>query len=334
MLQQSKTNHACILLILTIFVSIGGNVFGDTSFNSTIAHDFLKLETELGANEHHLALLNSFLDRSKANVKHLPKYTTEQEAIETLRSIHSFIQNEGFTYKPNFLLFHGISTKQIDCDNLSALYMAIAETLRIPLIPVYAPNHSFLRIVFSDGSYLNWEPLEGKIFTNEWYIKKFFISKDAIQNGVYLKSLSRKEFIGVQYNNIGSYLFSQKKYSDAIAHFSMAISLYPQFSSAYHNRGCAYYATKRRELAFFDLLKACALDPNNAATHNTLADMYFDKKDFQNASRHYRAAIELDPENYVAYHNLGLLMKEIGKEEIAHKLLAKASELKQKTLRK
>ncbi len=297
---------------------------------STIAHDFLKLEADFGASAQHISYTNAFLDKAKKSVKVHQKYTDDSQAIETLKSIHAFIRAEGFAFKENFLLHHGLDTKKIDCDNFSTLYIAIAETLKIPIAPVYAPNHSFVRIIFADGSYLNWEVLEGKSLPNAFYIQKLSIAEKSVKNGVYLKTMSRKEFLGVHYNNIGSYLFSQKKYGDSAAYFSMAIQLNPLFASAYHNRGSAYYATKRPEMALADLLKADELDPANPATHNTLADIYYDKKDYQNASRHYRAAIMLDPENYVPYYNWGLLMKEIGKEDIARKLLDKAAELKSK----
>lgn len=297
---------------------------------TTIAHDFLKLEADFGANAKHSAYLNAFLDRAKKSVTVHPGYTSDSQAIETLQSIHAFIRSEGFGFKENFLLHRGIDSKKIDCDNFSTLYVAIAETLKIPIAPVYAPNHSFVRIIFTDGSYLNWEVLEGKSLPNAFYIQKLSIAEKSVKSGVYLKTMSRKEFLGVHYNNIGSHLFSRKKYSDSVAYFTMAIQLNPLLSSAYHNRGSAYYATKRLEPALADLLKADELDPANAATHNTLADIYYDKKDCQNASRHYRAAIVLDPENYVPYYNWGLLMKETGKEDIAKKLLDKAMELKSK----
>lgn len=323
-----------IFSCITIFVILHGSIFSNNSPHPNIAHDFLQLETEFGANAQHKAYIDSLLVKAATNVKVFTKYASESEAITTLESIHVLIKNEGFLYKPNFLLHRGIETKHIDCDNFCVLYIAIAEYLKIPLVPTLAPNHSFVRLVLDDGSYLNWEPLEGKSLPNAWYIQKFTIAKEAIQNGVYLKSLSRKEFFAVQYNSIGSYLFKGKKFSDAIAHFSMAISLHPHYSSAYHNRGCAYYAIKRIELAFHDLLKASSLDPANAATHLTLADIYYDKKDYQKASQHYRAAIVLDPENYVPYHNWGILMKELGKEEIAQKLLLKANQLKEKGFQK
>lgn len=302
----------------------------DEITESTIAHDFLKLEIDFGANANHASYLNSFLARAKKSVVVYPQYSANTEAIETLRSIHAFLHTEGFSFKENFLLHRGIDTKKIDCDNFSTLYVAIAESMKIPIAPVYAPNHSFVRIIFADGSYLNWEVLEGKSLPNAYYIQKLSIAEKSVKNGVYLKTLSRKEFLGVHYNNIGSYLFSHKKYSDSVAYFTMAIRLNPLLSSAYHNRGSAYYATKRLEPALVDLLKADELDPANSATHNTLADIYYDKKDYHNASRHYRAAIVLDPENYVPYYNWGLLLKETGKDDIAKKLLDKALKLKGK----
>jgi tetratricopeptide (TPR) repeat protein len=326
--KNTRTLAVCVFAML--YCIAPHSLFGNTAISATIAHDLLTLEKEFGASTHHIAYIDALIEKAKKTVKVHSNYSSDEQAIETLRSIHSLIRAEGFSFKENFLLFRGIDSKKIDCDNFSTLYIAVAESLKIPIAPVYAPNHSFVRLFFNDGSFINWEPLEGASLPNAWYISKLSIAEKSVKNGVYLNTLSRKEFLGVHYNSMGSYLFSNKKFSDAIPYYTMAISLNPKLSSAFHNRGCAYLATRRMELALADLLKAEELDPGNAATHNTLADIYYDKKDYQNASRYYRAAIVLDPENHVPYHNWGLLMKEIGKDDIAKKLLNKARELKSK----
>lgn len=293
----------------------------------TIAHDFLELEKEFGAGQKHADYIDAMLARAKNKIS--SKNTSDTgEAVALLGSIDAFLRGEGFQKRNNFLLSRGIDGKGIDCDNYSALYVAIGESLRLPIVPVYAPNHSFVRYCFTDGTYLNWEPLEAKSLPDVFYIRKLEIAKQSIEKGVYLKNLSRKEFLGVQYNSLGSQLMARRKFGDAVPYFTMALSLYPSFAAAFHNRGTAYYATKRVDEALRDLTKAGELDPARAVTHNTLGDIYHDRKEYDRAARHYRASIVLDPTNFAPYYNWGVIMKTLGKDDIAKKLLDKAEEIK------
>jgi len=293
----------------------------------TIAHDFLYMEKIFGPPDEFELYLNSLINKAVKAVPVKSFYTTD-DAVVTLKAIDGLLKSEGFTFKSNFLLSTGIKTKKIDCDNYSALYTAIAEVLTIPLVPVYAPNHSFIRFYFDDGSYLNWEPTEGAPRQDSFYIKKLKIAETSIKQGVYLKSLNRKEYIGVQCNTIGAALIMQKKYKESVVFLTKSIQLYPVFSSAYHNRGTAMYAMKMLKEALKDLQKASELDPNRANTHNTLGDIYFDLKEHGKALQEYQKSIECDPGNYIPYHNIAVLMKGTGREAESKEWQDKAKKIK------
>ena len=300
-----------------------------TGIPRTIAHDFLDIEKQFGAGTNHEQYINELINKAAVKISVKDDYSTE-EAIKIMETIHRLLKEEGFVYKQNFLLFAGLDKKRIDCDNYTALYTAVSEVLRLPVIPVYAPNHSFVRFNFNDGTYLNWEPLEGKHFPDAYYIKKLNIADKSVRQGVYLKSLSRKEFLGVEYNNIGASILVEKKFKEAIPYFDEAINLYPKFSSAYHNRGTCYYALKKTEEAFVDLTYAVTLDPMRGDTHNTLGDIFFDRREYMKAFDHYAESIKLDPENYAPYYSLGLLMKNAGKNKEADEWFRKSKEIKKK----
>ncbi len=293
----------------------------------TIAHDFLDMEKKFGTVDEHYTYINSLINKAAKLI--IPKEDyTDKDAFQILGQIDGLLKKEGFRFKNNFLLNQGIRSKEIDCDNYSTLYTAIAEILRIPIIPVYAPNHSFVRFNFNDGSYVNWDPIKNTTLPNAFYIKQMNIAPESIQKGVYLRSLTRKEFLGVEYNSIGTYLITEKKYRESIPYLTMAIKLYPDFSSAYHNRGTALYALRQGKHALRDLLGAASLDPNRASTHNTIGDIYFDLKDYTNAVRHYTASIKLDPAQYPPYVSIGQIMKLQGREDLSEKWLRKAKEIK------
>ncbi len=293
----------------------------------TIAHDFLEFEKKFGTNSKHYEIINDLINKAVGIINPKKNYTTE-EAIKTMLTIDYLLKKEGYVFANNLLLNRGLETKVIDCDNYCAIYIAISEVLRLPVIPVYAPNHSFLRFNFNDGSYLNWETTKGKPEPDSYYIKTMSIPVDSIRKGVYMKSLTRKEFIAVEFNNIGAYLMTKKRFSEAIPYFSGAIKYYSVFSSAYHNRGTAYYGTKRKEEALTDLLKAKELNPASGFTSNTLGDIYFDYKEYDKAIEEYKVSIKLDPDNYAPYYSIGLILKIQGREKEAEKWLEKSEEIK------
>ncbi len=320
----------CIFLLLTVvFMYSEAYTQTYTGTPRTIAHDFLDIEKQFGTDNRHYEYMNSLINKARAIIKVKNDYTTE-EAVRILTSIHLLLKKEGFVFKQNFLLNTGIDRKEIDCDNYSALYIAISEVLMLPVIPVCAPNHSFVRFNFNDGSYLNWDTVDAKPYPDEYYIKNLKISENSLRKGVYLKNLTRKEFIGLEYSNIGSYLFAYRNFQESIPFFNAAIRHYANYSSAYHNRGSAYYALNRPDRALADLLAANSLDPGQASTHNTLGDIYLDRKEYMNAFDHYAESIKLDPGNYAPYHGLGLIMKNTGKNKEAHEWFKKSEEIKKK----
>ncbi len=313
---------------MSVPVSPAGDKSGQKSGGpKNIALEFLDMEKNFGAGKAHEEYIHRLMDAARAKIPVAAKPGVN-DALAALKGIDALLRGEGFKFKDNLLLSRGIDSRLIDCDNYCALYTAIAEVLRIPLIPVYAPNHSFIRFYFGDGTYINWETTRAEVFTDNICIKKFRIAGRSLHEGVYLKSLTRKEFIGVEYNNIGAHLMAMKNFSDAVPYFTMAIACYPKFSSAYHNRGTSLYATRRLKQAKENMLLACGLDPNRWTSRNTLGDIYFDLKDYVRAEEQFSAAIALDPGNYVPYNSIGLVMKITGREEEARRWLAKSREVK------
>lgn len=325
-----NTAAAVLSALLLCLCAVGPAYTQNTPYTGTprtIAHDFLDMEKKFGAADEHYTYINGLINKAAALIAIKDNYT-DKEAFQILGQIDGLLKKEGFRFKNNFLLNKGISSKEIDCDNYSTLYTAIAEILRIPIIPVYAPNHSFVRFNFNDGSYVNWDPSKNTTLPNAFYIKEMNIAQESIRKGVYLRSLTRKEFLGVEYNSIGTYLITEKKYRESIPYLSMAIELYPNFSSAYHNRGTALYALRQGKHALIDLLGAASLDPNRASTHNTIGDIYFDLKDYTKAVRHYTASIKLDPAKYPPYYSIGQIMKLQGREDLSQKWIRKSEEIK------
>jgi len=81
------------------------------------------------------------------------------------------------------------------------------------------------------------------------------------------------------YTNRGNKLFQLKRYDEAIADFSMAISVYPDDDLVYGSRAKAYYFRGEYQLALRDYERAIAMNPNSkrlyydrALTYRALGD--------------------------------------------------------------
>ncbi len=82
---------------------------------------------------------------------------------------------------------------------------------------------------------------------------------------------ARAQFSAVDYAKQGQQWALQGQYDRAIADYSEAIRLDPDFAFAYCNRGVAWGKKKQYARAIADLEQAVRLDPDYAATYDDLA---------------------------------------------------------------
>jgi tetratricopeptide (TPR) repeat protein len=85
----------------------------------------------------------------------------------------------------------------------------------------------------------------------------------------------------------------QGRIDDAIAQFSEAIELDPQFGWAYHNRGFTYFLLGNYQRAIDDFDEAIRLDPQDAETRASRALAYTGLGKDQEAERDIEKAVEL-----------------------------------------
>jgi tetratricopeptide (TPR) repeat protein len=82
----------------------------------------------------------------------------------------------------------------------------------------------------------------------------------------------------------------------AIADYSRAIKLQPDLGVAYNNRGVAYKATGQYARAIADLTKAIELDPQGSWAYNNRGDAYFKAGSWSKAIADYSLALALNPD--------------------------------------
>ena len=117
-------------------------------------------------------------------------------------------------------------------------------------------------------------------------------------------------------------------YERAIAAYTEAIKLDPDYAPAYLSRGWTYYGQSDYKQAIADYNQAIELDPNYAYAYNDRGIAYYHQGDYERAIADYNKAIELnhDPLSW-PYNNRGLAYAGLGDNKQAITDYTKAIEL-------
>lgn len=109
------------------------------------------------------------------------------------------------------------------------------------------------------------------------------------------------------YYNRGTDRYTQKDYDGAIADYSKAIRLDPQYTDAYRERGLAREVKKNYAGAIIDLTRAIDLDPKNVNSYYNRGHVKMTMGDSHGAMVDYSKVIELDPGHAKAYYFRGVI---------------------------
>src|SRR5262249_47353577 len=103
----------------------------------------------------------------------------------------------------------------------------------------------------------------------------------------------------------------------AIADFSEAIRLAPNYAEAYYNRAHAYRAKKDNDRAIADYSETIRLDPRAANVWYDRANAYLDKDNYDRAIADYTEALRLNPNDTAALVNRGIAYRDKGQYDQA-----------------
>ena len=116
---------------------------------------------------------------------------------------------------------------------------------------------------------------------------------------------TKKDELALNKYNMACDKVSSKNYRGAIADYSKAIALDPNFGYAYNNRGFCKHQLKDYKGAIADYSIAIKFRPNTADAYNNRGSSKDEIKDYRGAIADYSKAIELKPDNADAYYNRG-----------------------------
>jgi hypothetical protein len=188
------------------------------------------------------AILDELLDEAKSRLKPIPvgldDAAYDKFAVESLQTIDCILVRHGFVY-PGIglvqLLSDGLDPTTfadknyyaallgshhnegrtafieqrkpgpyyvVDCDVASYLYLAIGEIMKYPVSMVQLPFHNFMRWIRPNGSYIDFETMDGKQTDDDYYavlwgIPRSFIGTPGVLTTMTPTQLSAYEYFGV-----------------------------------------------------------------------------------------------------------------------------------------
>lgn len=90
-----------------------------------------------------------------------------------------------------------LETRRGNCHSLPYLYKIICEELKVPCKLALAPNHLYIKHRAEKGGMYNTELTSATFPIDAWLMASGYITLEAIQNGIYMDTLSEKESIAL-----------------------------------------------------------------------------------------------------------------------------------------
>lgn len=118
----------------------------------------------------------------------------------------------------NKLLSNYLTTRRGQCVSMPILFLILADRLGLNVALASAPDHIFLRYVAPDGRTFNLEATSGGHPAREdWYAKNFPMSDRALENGLYMRTLTRRETVALMATTVLEHLRAERRYEELIA---------------------------------------------------------------------------------------------------------------------
>ncbi len=190
------------------------------------------------------------------------------------------------------------------CVTLAIIYVSMARRLGLDAHAVATPVHVFVRVRLPDRV-RNVELMESGIeLDDDLYRRRYRISQEALDAGVFMRDLTDDELIAQLLSNQGVALSRQGKTKGALRRYDKALKLHPTFIAAWYNRGIdlMQLGKLKKALASFD--EAIRIYDADAQAHNNRGLARARLGDRPGAESDFRLALQLQPDLAEAEVNL------------------------------
>ncbi|WP_185216807.1 MULTISPECIES: hypothetical protein [Chryseobacterium] len=121
-----------------------------------------------------------------------------------------------------------LKTGSGQCHSMPLYYLMLAEAMNTEAYLSLAPNHSYIRFVDDEGVLRNIELTNGMFPTDNAFLESGYIKSEALQNKIYLESLTKKELLAMAYFDLARGYVSKFGYDEFVNKvIDKALELYP-----------------------------------------------------------------------------------------------------------
>ncbi|ODS64550.1 MAG: hypothetical protein ABS41_02335 [Arenimonas sp. SCN 70-307] len=141
----------------------------------------------------------------------------------------------------NKLLSVYLTTRKGNCVSMPILFAIVGQRLGLPVTLATAPSHVLVKFRGDDGAWLNVEATAGGFKYDSSYERETGISPRAIETGIYLRPLSRRESVTVMMSSLMEHYGKAGLHAQRIAAADLALKVDPRDVVAMQHKGAAYY---------------------------------------------------------------------------------------------
>ncbi|WP_375394924.1 transglutaminase family protein [uncultured Sphingomonas sp.] len=141
----------------------------------------------------------------------------------------------------NKLLATYFATRRGNCVSMPALFLILADRLGLDVALVTAPLHIFLRYRSESGRIVNIEASNGGHPTRDaWYREQMPMSDRAVESGLYLRSLSKREGLALLATTVLEHLIARRRFEAALAVSTIILRHAPRDGYTMVKQGSVY----------------------------------------------------------------------------------------------
>jgi regulator of sirC expression with transglutaminase-like and TPR domain len=141
---------------------------------------------------------------------------------------------------PAKLLSNYLASRRGQCVSMPILFLILGERLGLDLALATAPSHLFVRYRDESGRVFNLETTSGALPTREEWIRRSFPMTDlALKNGLYRRSLGRREAVAQMASTVNEHLMAQGHYREVSILSQIVLEHWPRDIHALLSLGSA-----------------------------------------------------------------------------------------------
>jgi regulator of sirC expression with transglutaminase-like and TPR domain len=146
------------------------------------------------------------------------------------------------------LLANYLDTRLGNCVSMPILFVVLAQKIGLEASLSTMPLHVFAKFRDEAGAYHNVEATTGGPKKDASYLRDFQVTKEALTNGLYLKSLTRKESVVVMAKEVVFSYLAKGDLANVHAVSEVLLEYDPKAAEIMVSKGSAYSAEFRQKI--------------------------------------------------------------------------------------